>query len=102
MRVYDRLMRLSADEIQDRLAELPGWEAEERALVREFKFKGFAEAFGFMAAVAVTAEKLNHHPDWSNVYSRVTIRLSTHREGGITPLDFELAKHCSDLFQTGA
>jgi 4a-hydroxytetrahydrobiopterin dehydratase len=60
-------------------------------LHRDYKFADFSHAFGFMAAVATVAEKLDHHPDWTNVYNRVTVDLNTHDAGGITVLDFELA-----------
>lgn len=65
--------------------------AEEKALVREFAFKDFSAAFGFMARVALLAEKAGHHPDWSNSYNKVRIALSTHDAGGISQKDFELA-----------
>ena len=83
--------RLSDDEIQSRLADVPEWRIEGDALCRDVKRRNFAEAFGFMASVALLAEAMNHHPDWSNVWNRVAIRLSTHEAGGITALDFELA-----------
>ena len=89
--------RLSGDEARERLAAVPGWELEGDALVRTFTFANFAKAFGFMAAAAVVAEKLDHHPEWSNVYNRVTVRLSTHDVGGLSDLDFELAAKMSDL-----
>lgn len=89
--------RLSGEEAAERLATVPGWELDGDALVRTFTFSNFARAFGFMAAAAVTAEKMNHHPEWSNVYNRVTVRLSTHDVGGLSELDFELATKMSDL-----
>ena len=76
---------------------IPGWKQEDNTLVKEFVFKDFAEAFGFMASVATAAEKLGHHPDWSNSYNRVTIRLTTHSKGGLSDLDFQLAKRCDEL-----
>ncbi len=89
--------RLSGDEARERLAGVPGWELDGEALVRTFTFDDFARAFGFMASAAVVAEKMNHHPEWSNVYSRVTVRLSTHDVGGLSELDFQLAARMSDL-----
>jgi 4a-hydroxytetrahydrobiopterin dehydratase len=89
--------RLSGDEARERLATAPGWELDSDALVRTFTFDNFARAFGFMAAAAVVAEKMDHHPEWSNVYNRVTVRLSTHDVGGLSELDFELAAKMSDL-----
>lgn len=62
------------------------------AITRQFTFKDFSEAFGFMARVALAAEKADHHPDWSNVYNRVTISLSTHDAGGLTGKDIALAR----------
>ena len=78
--------RLSGDEARERLASVPGWELDGDALVRTFTFADFARAFGFMAAAAVVAEKMDHHPEWSNVYNRVNVRLSTHDVGGLSEL----------------
>jgi 4a-hydroxytetrahydrobiopterin dehydratase len=93
--------RLEPADIARRLAGLPGWELTDGKLHRGFVFKDFAEAFGFMTAVAAEAERLGHHPDWSNVYNRVTIDLVTHDAGGITALDFELAGRAQDLAGPG-
>lgn len=83
---------LLADEaIAERLRARPEWRREGEALVRELTFEDFNEAFGFMTRVALVAERLDHHPDWSNAYHRVRIALSTHDVGGITALDFDLA-----------
>ena len=65
------------------------------AIEAEFSFKGFNAAFGFMTRVALAAERQNHHPEWSNVYNCVTIRWTTHSEGGVTELDVKLARACS-------
>lgn len=91
MRVVDKLegnARLEA------LAELPDWqEVEGRdAITRSFKFKTFNAAFGFMTRAALTAEKMDHHPEWFNVYNRVEVTLSTHDAGGVTEKDIKLAK----------
>jgi 4a-hydroxytetrahydrobiopterin dehydratase len=85
--------KLTGEDRKKALASLPGWgEAEGRDAIRkEFKFKNFDEAFGFMARVAVAAEKMDHHPDWSNVYNRVDITLSSHDIGGVSERDIELA-----------
>ena len=85
--------RLSDAETAEALAKLPGWDlVESRAAIKKsFKFKTFNEAFGFMTRLALTAEKLNHHPEWSNVYNRVEITLTTHSAGGITELDLKFA-----------
>ena len=82
---------LEASEIEARLQALDGWTLESGKLHREFRFADFVEAFGFMTQVALHAEKLDHHPEWSNVYDRVKVDLTTHDAGGITELDFELA-----------
>jgi len=91
---------ISEPEIQRRLAEIPGWQLQDGNLVRELRFATFVDAFAFMTAVALVAERMNHHPDWSNVYNTVRIRLSTHDAGGITDKDFALASAISDLYRT--
>lgn len=85
--------KLSAPAIEEALAELEGWVLEEggAAIVRSFKFKSFNEAFGFMSRAALAAEKMDHHPEWSNVYNKVDVRLTTHSAAGLTVLDVELA-----------
>lgn len=82
----------SSAEIQENLNHLKDWKLEGNAIQKEFKFKDFISAFGFMTQVAFHAEKLNHHPDWKNVYNTVSIKLNTHDAGGLTELDFKLAK----------
>ena len=80
---------------RDHLAKiLPDWRmADGRdALIRDFKFKDFVEAFGFMTQIAILAEKMDHHPEWSNVYNRVEVLLATHDAGGVTELDVALAR----------
>jgi len=84
--------KLDESEISARLAKLPGWLLHDGKLHREFRFRDFSEAFAFMTRVAMLAESRNHHPDWSNVYDRVTIDLWSHDAGGITERDFELAQ----------
>ena len=86
--------KLTEDERSAALAELPGWAlaAGRDAIEKSFKFKTFNEAWGFMTRVALAAEKLNHHPEWFNVYNRVDIVLSTHDCGGLSALDVALAK----------
>ena len=73
--------------------ERNGWtkSADGKAMEKTFKFANFVEAFGFMTQAAIHAEKLNHHPEWFNVYNRVEVRLTTHDTGGISPLDVKLA-----------
>ena len=84
--------KLDSSEVSARLAALPGWALREGKLHREFRFHDFSEAFAFMTRVAMLAESRNHHPDWSNVYDRVTIVLWSHDAGGITERDFALAQ----------
>ena len=84
-------MILTNSELNEVLKALDGWKIVDNQLSKEFKFKGFIQAFGFMTEVAMTAETMDHHPEWSNVYNRVIVNLSTHSEGGITILDKELA-----------
>jgi 4a-hydroxytetrahydrobiopterin dehydratase len=83
---------LTEDAIRQGLAELPGWTVEVAKLHREYKFADFTHAFGFMAAAATVAEKMDHHPEWFNVYNRVSIDLTTHDAGGITGRDLKLAR----------
>jgi 4a-hydroxytetrahydrobiopterin dehydratase len=92
-----RPQKLDAAEIARRLPSLPGWELKDGKLHRQFVFPDFAKAFRFMTAVAAEAERLQHHPEWSNVYDRVTVDLVTHDAGGITALDFELAGRAQQL-----
>lgn len=87
----NRPKSLSNDEIESRLASLDGWALEDGKIRRQFQFSNFIEAFGFMTRVALVAEKMDHHPEWSNVYNRVQVALTTHDAGGVTELDFALA-----------
>ena len=82
---------LSETEIQAMLGQAPGWSVVDGKLHREYRFKDFVHAFGFMATSAVAIEAMNHHPEWNNVWNRVTVDLTTHDAGGITRKDFELA-----------
>lgn len=86
--------RLTAEEIRAALVELPTWrlDADGLGLRREFRFADFNAAFGFMARVALKAEKMDHHPEWSNVYNRVDVRLTTHDAGGVSARDISLAR----------
>jgi 4a-hydroxytetrahydrobiopterin dehydratase len=86
--------KLSAEARRAALAELAGWSevAGRDAIQKSFKFKGFSQAWGFMSRVALAAEKLDHHPEWCNVYNRVDITLSTHDCGGLSERDVTLAK----------
>lgn len=91
------MVRLDETEIRSRIESLPGWRLDGDALHRELHFRDFVTAFGFMAAVALVAERMNHHPEWSNVYGTVTIRLTTHEAGGVSENDFALASEISRL-----
>ena len=76
------------------LAQLPGWSAVDGrdAITRSFKFKDFNAAFGFMTRVALKADKMDHHPEWSNVYNKVDVVLTTHDANGVTAKDVDLAR----------
>ena len=82
---------LSKQEIATGLSKLNGWSLVKGNLHRIFKFKDFTQAFGFMKRVALAADRMDHHPNWSNAYDKVTIDLSTHSANGLTASDFELA-----------
>ncbi len=84
--------KLTDTEIQHALPKLSGWTVKDGKLHREYKFADFAHAIGFIATAAIGIEKMNHHPEWFNVYNRVTIDLTTHDSGGITQKDIELAQ----------
>jgi 4a-hydroxytetrahydrobiopterin dehydratase len=94
------IQKLSEAEVRARLPEVPGWEYSDGKLQKIFRFPSFVKAFGFMSSVALVAEAMGHHPDWSNVYNRVTIALNTHDVGGISVLDFSLAKQIDELVNT--
>lgn len=83
--------------IEQRLKELSGWRYTNLALEKTFKFANFTDAFAFMAGVAPVADRMNHHPDWSNSYNTVAVRLSTHSAGGVTEQDFALAREMDRL-----
>jgi 4a-hydroxytetrahydrobiopterin dehydratase len=87
----EKARKLTDEEVLSRVEDLPGWDYVDGKLHRELRFKDFAQAFGFMTSVALVAEKMNHHPEWSNVYHRVVIDLATHEVGGVSERDFALA-----------
>jgi 4a-hydroxytetrahydrobiopterin dehydratase len=91
--------RLNEAERRALLARFVQWhhDSDRDAIVRDFRFPDFARAFGFMAAVAIVAEKQDHHPEWSNVYNRVTILLTTHDAGGLSARDALLAEAVEDI-----
>ena len=89
--MVDRTTLLTDDQIAQHLPGVPRWERRGGSLHRELSFRDFLEAWGFMSMVALAAEKLDHHPDWSNSWNKVSIDVSNHAAGGLTELDFELA-----------
>jgi len=91
------LAKLSPDQIKNNLKDLPGWEVKEEKLYKEFQFDDFNQAFGFMTRAAMNIEKMNHHPEWFNVYNKLIVKLTTHDAGGITENDIRLAKILNSL-----
>ena len=85
------MAKLTDPQISEGLARLPGWKVEHGKLHREYTFPDFPHAIGFMSIAAPSIEKNNHHPEWANVYNRVTVDLVTHSAGGITQKDLDLA-----------
>ncbi|ABX13364.1 transcriptional coactivator/pterin dehydratase [Nitrosopumilus maritimus SCM1] len=90
-------MRLSPEEITEELKNLPGWSVVNEKLHKEIEFESFNQAFGFMTRAAMEIEKMNHHPEWFNVYNRLVIDLMTHDAGGITKNDINLARILNSL-----
>lgn len=85
------MKKLTEQEINDKLENLDGWDYSENALHTSFEFENFKEAFTLMTRIAFEAEAQQHHPDWSNVYNQLEIKLSTHDAGGVTEKDFKMA-----------
>eukprot|EP00389_Voromonas_pontica_P002878 GDKH01004274.1.p1 GENE.GDKH01004274.1~~GDKH01004274.1.p1 ORF type:complete len:100 (-),score=27.86 GDKH01004274.1:18-317(-) len=83
--------RLTAEQAVALLKNIPAWKLNEKSISRNFAFKDFNQAWGFMSRVALDAEKMDHHPNWYNVYNRVDIELNTHDVGGLSEKDFKLA-----------
>ena len=90
---------LTAEQINGLARALPGWSVVNGKLHRDLRFGDFNEAFGFMTRVALIAEAMGHHPEWSNVWNRVTIELTTHDAGGLSSWDVELAQRINALVQ---
>ena len=88
--MQDRLLEKS--ELEEAISKFPKWEYQEESLKRDFIFSDFREAFEFMVQVAEIAETLNHHPDWSNSWNKVSIAISTHSAGGLTALDLKFVE----------
>lgn len=89
--------KLSPADVEARLEALSDWGIDQEKLYRHFVFSNFVDAWGFMSQVALLAETMNHHPEWSNVYNRVEIHLTTHDAGGISEKDFALAEQIDSL-----
>lgn len=101
--MVNRTRLLTDEEIASGLELLEGWAVAETGdrIRGEFRFPNFVRAFGFMASVAILAEKLDHHPEWSNVYGKVDIELTNHDSGGLTELDLHLAQKINELVPGG-
>lgn len=93
--------KLNESAVKQGMESVTGWSIQNEKLFQEFAFPTFIDAFGFMASVALLAEKQDHHPEWSNVYNKVKINLTTHEAGGITERDFLLASSIDKLLNTG-
>jgi 4a-hydroxytetrahydrobiopterin dehydratase len=89
--------KATESEIQKVIAELESWTIEDGKLHREYRFRDFVQAFGFMSQVALLAERAAHHPEWFNVYNRVVVDLTTHEAQGITQKDFDLAREMEEI-----
>jgi 4a-hydroxytetrahydrobiopterin dehydratase len=91
--------KLTEQETTERLDEMPGWVLVDGKMQRMFKFRSFAEAMGWMTTLAIIADKIDHHPEWSNVYNRVTVSLITHDLGAISTLDIVLAQEMEAMYE---
>jgi 4a-hydroxytetrahydrobiopterin dehydratase len=91
------MMRLSDEQIKTELTGLSGWSVVNGKLHKDFVFDDFVEAFGFMTRAAIHIEKMNHHPEWFNVYNKISVDLTTHDAGGITQNDIALARTLNSL-----
>jgi 4a-hydroxytetrahydrobiopterin dehydratase len=92
--------KLDEQEITNRLKELKAWKLEKGKLHRAFEAKDFIAAFGYMTRIALVAQEMNHHPEWCNVWNKITVDLSTHSVGGVSNLDFELAAKIDQIFSS--
>ena len=95
------MKKLTDAEIAEQMKALPEWELRADRIRRVFRFNDFVEAFGWMSSVAIVAEKMNHHPEWRNVWATVEVELSTHDARGITELDMLLAQKMDELSRLG-
>lgn len=94
-------MTYTEEQIQTELQNLNGWSYNENAIHTSLEFENFKEAFSMMTRISFEAEKLNHHPNWTNVYNELSISLSTHDAAGVTEKDFELARIIEDIIDAG-
>tara|TARA_Y100000782_G_C10163184_1_gene256499 strand:+ start:184 stop:495 length:312 start_codon:yes stop_codon:yes gene_type:complete len=91
--------KLSENEIKNELIKVKGWTINKNKLTKTFEFRDFEDAFTFMTRIAMEVEKMNHHPEWFNIYNKVKIELTTHDVNGISNFDFKLAKIINDIEQ---
>ena len=89
--------KVTTAEVEEALENLAGWSVDDNKLSKQFKFDTFAEAMGWMVAVAIYADQLDHHPDWSNAYNKVKVELTTHDLGALSTLDLALARRMQEL-----
>ena len=92
-----KIAKLTRTELRAEMENLSGWNLDDEKLYKEFVFENFVDAFGFMTKIAITVEKMNHHPEWFNVYNKVKIHLTTQEAGGITERDVQLARKIDAL-----
>ena len=99
---YEKLMvsLIEKNQLDSFIEKNPSWIIDNKTIKKEFKFENFIEAFGFMSKVALLSEKIDHHPDWQNIYNKVKINLTTHDKGGITINDIKLAEAIDKLINT--
>ena len=99
---YEKLMvsLIEKNQLDSFIEKNPSWIIDNKTIKKEFKFENFIEAFGFMSKVALLSEKLDHHPDWQNIYNKVKINLTTHDKGGITTNDIKLAEAIDKLINS--
>ena len=95
--MFVKVTKISHKEIEKELKDIPGWAVVEGKLHKEFQFDDFNQAFGFMTRAAMHIEKMNHHPEWFNVYNKLIVDLTTHDAGGISENDIKLAKTLNSL-----
>lgn len=91
--------KLSDQEISKELNDIEGWRVEDNALLKNFVFEDFKETLAIMMGIGMIAEAMNHHPEWTNVYNKLSIKLTTHDEGGVTEKDIALAKKIEEIIK---